>query len=192
MLEAVLSVVDEALQYDRAALGRGELWRLVTSHFVHFGFEHFLWDAAVFAVLLALTWRMSPWRCLGAVTGAVFLIPPLLWTLDPGLETYRGLSGLDAALFVTAALILGRRSHAEGRWPAIVAAVIGVIGFVAKVGFEVATGQAVFVNEAALGFTPVPLAHAAGAAAGVVAAFWAGGRSSRKRLHSRGRPVTGT
>jgi rhomboid family GlyGly-CTERM serine protease len=158
------------LQYDRQAIADGQLWRLVTGHLVHFGLEHLFWDAAVFALLAVLCWRLGPRRCLVSLGAATLAIPAVLFVLQPGLATYRGLSGLDSALYVTAAVTLGLRLWRDRRRAWAVAAFASLAALGAKVAFELATGQALFVDAASLGFVPVPLAHATGAAAGMLAA----------------------
>jgi len=42
------------LEYRRTAAGAGELWRILTCHWTHFGFEHFIWDAGTLAFVAAL------------------------------------------------------------------------------------------------------------------------------------------
>lgn len=161
----------EWLQYDRQALADGQLWRLVTGHLVHFGFEHLVWDAAVFALLAVLCWRLGRGRCLVSLGAATLAIPAVLFVLQPGLPTYRGLSGLDSALYVTAAVTLGQRLWRNGQrtWGAVAFASVAALG--AKVAYELATGQALFVDAASLGFVPVPLAHAVGGLAGMLSAL---------------------
>ena len=39
-----LGAAPEAWVFDRTAIGQGEVWRLVTGHWVHSDFEHALWD----------------------------------------------------------------------------------------------------------------------------------------------------
>lgn len=170
MLE-ILEAAGELLQYDRQAIAHGQLWRLVTGHLVHFGLEHLAWDAAVFVLLAVLCWRLGRGLCLASLLGATLAIPAVLWTLEPGMQTYRGLSGLDSALYVTAAVALGRRLWSHGRRVAAAATLLSVLGLAAKVGYELATGQALFVDAAALGFAPVPIAHATGGLAGGLAAL---------------------
>jgi len=46
--------VADAAQYDRAALLRGEVWRLVTGHFVHWSLSHLVWDVLAFLILGAI------------------------------------------------------------------------------------------------------------------------------------------
>ena len=165
----VLAAMSELLQYDRQAIAAGQLWRVVTGHAVHFGFEHFVWDAAVFVVLVLLCWRIEPRRCLMSLAAATFAIPAVLFVLQPGLPTYRGLSGIDSALYVTGALALAQRLFREGRRFVGIAAFASVAALAAKVAYELATGQTLFVDAAGVGFVPVPLAHVAGAVAGMLA-----------------------
>jgi len=175
----VFAAAGELLQYDRQAIASGEVWRLVTGHLVHFGLEHLVWDAAVFALLVVLCWRLGPGRCLVSLGVATLAIPAVLFVLQPGLLTYRGLSGLDSALYVTAALGLAQRLRADGRHAWAAAAAGSVAALFAKVVYELATGQALFVDAASLGFVPVPLAHAVGGLAGMLAVLPGFSRSSR-------------
>jgi rhomboid family GlyGly-CTERM serine protease len=165
----VFTAIGELLQYDRQAIAAGQLWRVVTGHAVHFGLEHFVWDAAVFVVLFVLCWRIEPRRCLVSLAVATLAIPGVLFVVQPGLATYRGLSGLDSALYVTGALALGGRLWSEGRRSVGIAAFASVAALAAKVAYELATGQTLFVDAASVGFEPVPLAHVTGALAGMVA-----------------------
>ena len=102
----------------------------------------------------------------------------MLFVLQPGLPTYRGLSGLDSALFVTAALGLGQKLRADGRSTRGAAAIGSVAVLLGKVGYELATGQALFVDAASLGFVPVPLAHAVGGLAGMLACYASDSRAT--------------
>jgi hypothetical protein len=86
------------------------------------------------------------------------------------LQTYRGLSGLDSALYVTAAVNARTTLWSQQQRPWAVAAFVSIAALGAKVAYELTTGQTLFVDAASEGFVPVPLAHAAGAIAGLLAA----------------------
>ena len=47
----LLPGVGEALVYDRSAILTGELWRLVTGHWVHFSASHLFYDVTVLGSL---------------------------------------------------------------------------------------------------------------------------------------------
>jgi rhomboid family GlyGly-CTERM serine protease len=176
-LSAVLFAVPgaaEALQYDRRQAGAGgEFWRLLTCHWTHWSLDHLLWNTATFAVLglcCAARKGSASLSCLGISAVA---IPLALHLGCPQLATYRGLSGLDSALFVLLALHLldeGRRER-DGVRALTACAALGL--YLAKTAFEYWSGAALFVSDAG-GMAPVPLAHAVGAAAGVIT--WWGAR----------------
>lgn len=98
-----------------------------------------------------------------ALAVAVFL-------LQAGMALYRGLSGIDSALFGLAAVLL-LREHARARNPkgAWVAGLFA-LGFAVEIGYEFLSGGAVFMAETP-GVVTVPLAHVIGAAIGIAVAL---------------------
>jgi membrane associated rhomboid family serine protease len=141
------------------------LWRWWAAHLGHFSASHVGWDLAVWVGLGAWLERRDA-RSMAWVTalsapavalGAVALAP---------IASYRGLSGIDAALVGAGvvALLQSARTPGERVLPLAMAA-----AFVAKVAYEAASAGTVFAP--ADGFVPVPAAHAIGA--GVGAAVWA-------------------
>ena len=153
------------LEFDRVAIARGELWRFVSAHLVHFDANHLAWDVAVFLVLGSVCERASRERTAVALAFASVAITAVLWRFQPQFEIYRGLSGLDCALF---GLFAGRLlKHSER--PAKLIGVLGLAGAGAKTILELATGSTVFASG--VGYAPVPLAHLVGLIAGLVAAL---------------------
>jgi rhomboid family GlyGly-CTERM serine protease len=155
------------LQYDRDAIARCEVWRLVTSHFTHWSADHLFWDALAFAGLGWLCERNSVGSFLRCVSLSAFLIPLTLWVALPQMATYRGLSGIDSALFALLATRVLREAASDKNWLKLGGAGIVSVGFAAKVGFELCTGTTLFVDSAAAGLIPVPLAHVAGGIVGI-------------------------
>lgn len=160
------------LEWDRARVAQGEAWRLVTCHLTHFTPDHLLWDAAVFIVLGAAVERRSPRRFALCTAASALAIPAAIAALAPGIATYRGLSGIDSALFALYASLVMREAAADGQRGIVAAVVVLGIGFLSKVAYEVRTGAALFVASAAArgAMVPVPLAHLAGAAVGLAVA----------------------
>jgi rhomboid family GlyGly-CTERM serine protease len=155
------------LQYDRSALANGALWRIVTSHFVHWSAEHLFWDALALAVLGWLCERHDVGRFLACVAASSVLIPLTLCIAEPQLTTYRGLSGIDSALFAMLAARIISEAIADKDWCRLKMAVFFAAGFAAKVGYELLTGGTLFVDSTAAGMTPVPLAHVVGGLVGL-------------------------
>jgi rhomboid family GlyGly-CTERM serine protease len=164
---SVVPGVADWLQYDRNAVAHGELWRLVTSHFVHWSGNHLFWDALAFGVLGWFCERNSRGSFLRCVGVSALLIPLVLWFALPQMATYRGLSGIDSALFALLATRIAGQAAADKNWLNLsIVSMVGV-GFAAKVGFEVLFGTTLFVDSAAAGLIPVPLAHVVGGLVGL-------------------------
>ena len=155
------------LAFTRGAVGRGEIWRLVTCHLTHWNADHLLWDALMFGVLGAVVENRGRSNFIGLVIGSAVAISLGTWFLEPSIYEYRGLSGIDSALFTSVAatqLLEARRSDHRLVYGLSLAA---LVGFLCKIGFEIATQHTLFVDSADAGFVPVPTAHLIGAAAGL-------------------------
>jgi rhomboid family GlyGly-CTERM serine protease len=148
-----------AVELSRAGLGDGQLWRLATGHLAHWSFEHLLWDVATFAALGAACERASRRDTAVVLLLAAPTVALMVLAARPSLATYRGLSGLDVALFALLARQVG------GRIGATLAAVLA-----AKLVYEAGAGAAVFVGHLSDAVVFVPAAHQGGALA---AALWA-------------------
>lgn len=155
-LQAGGATVADALRYERAAIASGEVWRLVSGHFVHLGWTHCVLNAGGLIALAAiLPASLHAWRCSLLLATFVGLV---LFASLPGLQHYAGFSGINYGLAVLALL---PRARAE---PA--ASVVLTI-LVARAIWQWLGGDSA---EAAvwLGAPPLAAAHLAGLAAGVL------------------------
>jgi len=157
------------LQYDRAAIAAGEVWRGITGHWLHWSFDHFLWCAITFLAIGCICESLSRKGYIATLVVAGVVIPVASWFADPGLLYYRGLSGLASAIFVFATVMMTRRAWASKDWSGIWLPAGAGIAFTGKVVFEYLTGAALFVDSPEI-FTPVPLVHLAGGATGLLTA----------------------
>ena len=160
--------ITQAIQYDRTAIFAGQLWRMVTGHLAHWNLEHWFWDAAMFGLLGAMCERRGRSRYAVCLLASAGLISLGVWHLSAEMATYRGLSGVDSALFglLAAAMWREQRTAGQRRWAPVIVTL--VLGFAAKIGYELISAQTVFVNAGAANFIPVPVAHIVGFAVGVV------------------------
>jgi len=85
----------ELLRYDRVGIANGEIWRLVSGHFVHLSFSHWVLNGAG----LLLVWflvgeflRAKQWLLVTLVS--IVCMDIGFWILQPQLQWYVGLSGL--------------------------------------------------------------------------------------------------
>lgn len=159
------------LQFDRAGVAAGEWWRIVTGHFVHWNSDHVFWDLLVFASLGALCEWRDRRRFVLVLSLAGVIIPAAIWVCLPHLATYRGLSGMDSALFALLAASFLQEQWQQKRWGWVFVISGLLLGLAAKIGYELVMGKTLFVDATAAGFEPVPLAHMAGAAVGLAIAF---------------------
>jgi rhomboid family GlyGly-CTERM serine protease len=103
------------LRYERAALVHGELWRLLTAHWVHLNLRHTLVNIAGFVLLWALFARdFSPRQWLLIVAAAVIAIDAGLWLLDSTVEWYVGSSGVLHGILAAGTLAHLKRREPDG------------------------------------------------------------------------------
>ncbi|MHC4768326.1 MAG: rhombosortase [Planctomycetota bacterium] len=159
------------LEFDRSAVAAGQWWRLVTSNLTHWNVENLFWNVVVFAVLGCLCEGRGRARYAVCISASALAIGISVFFFEPHLSTCRGISGVDSALFALLAVTLLREHWSDGNWRWVAAVGVLVVGFAIKTIVELMTGRAVFVDSAAAGFTPMPLAHALGAAVGGLAAI---------------------
>jgi rhomboid family GlyGly-CTERM serine protease len=144
-----------------------QAWRWLTGHFCHWSAEHLTWDVAAFLFLGAWCERHSRRQFLTCIFAAAVAICLATVLLLPGIQSYRGLSGIDSALFgwLSVGLLRSALDRKDRRMVGVV--LLFLIAFTAKVAFECLTASTWFVSAAQGGFVPVPLAHAAGVVAGI-------------------------
>ncbi len=158
-----------SLVYVNAA-SLSDLWRFVTSHWVHWSPEHLVWSGGAFLVLGMVCERRGRRRFLVTTLASAIAIPIALRIFQPGLLSYGGLSGIDSALF---GLICAQDAHAHLRnrsWKLVAVPTTLLAGFLAKIGYEFFAGAALFVSHTDT-MVPVPLAHLVGAAVGMLASL---------------------
>jgi len=173
----------ELLQYDRAAIAGGEAWRLATCHLAHWNVEHLQWDLLMFVVLgTVCEWR-DPLRMRACVLAAAVAVSALVTLQFPEIAFYRGLSGIDTALFTLLAIDLLRDAVRDRNWLLATATGGMLYGFAAKTLFEAATGRTIFVDHETAGFLALVWDHVVAGLVGLICAAFFG---LRNRLEAGG------
>lgn len=162
----------DALAFDRARVNDGEVWRLLTAHLSHDGWSHFLLDAAAVLLLTLACERLARGSANRAAFLAVFLVSFGLLPFSSEVGEYRGLSAIGSALFVCAVMGLRRDARVTNDRARERVATMLSIAFAAKLAFECAAGVSLFAPASIA--PPWPLAHAAGALAGLIVAYLPG------------------
>jgi rhomboid family GlyGly-CTERM serine protease len=141
------------------AAAHGQIWRLWTGHIVHYDFRHFLTNAIAIAVPIALIDRRSR----RSISLSMMLLGPMISLAvlaGAHFDEYRGASALALAVWVASALTLlsGQSASDRHTGAALIALAIG------KLAFETVGAGHLWMEVA-----PLPLAHFAGAIAGIIA-----------------------
>jgi rhomboid family GlyGly-CTERM serine protease len=158
----------DRLEYDRAAIEAGQVWRLLTGHWTHWSPQHLFWDVATFASLGVLSERRSRAAFLACTFAAATAISASLWLFRPDVILYRGLSGIDVGLFTLVVTGMFRDTRATHRRATATIAIAALVALALKLTWELATGTAFFVDAAAAAFQSLPSAHAVGGVVGVL------------------------
>lgn len=152
-----------ALRFDRSGIEAGQLWRLLTGHFVHLGWPHLVLNALGLILVWLLCGRaysIAAW-CL-VIGTAVAAVDAGLWYCDPALEWYVGLSGLLHGLLAAGIVTLVIGGSME-------MLVLGLL-LVAKLAWEQLQGP-MPGSDALAGAAVVVNAHLYGALGGTVVAL---------------------
>lgn len=149
------------LSLTRAQVTQGEVWRLFTSNFVHFGWPHTLMNLAAFILCaLALLNSLPARQLLGLMLWCCLSVGLGVYYLNPEYGTYAGLSGAIHG-FIVAGLMHNKRH------PAWLNAILIALVFTKIIYEHQPTYQATQLQT----LMPVPVAydaHMYGAIAGLL------------------------
>lgn len=162
LLQAGGNPVREMLAYTRDGVASGELWRLLSSHFVHLGWTHMWLNLAGLALIAWLVGRAFDWLrwlVVGLIT--IVTIDAGFWFLYPSLGWYVGLSGLLHGLLV-AGLYRGIRERDRE-------SIVLLCFVLAKLAWEQISGGPLPGSEATSGGTVIVNAHLYGTVGGALA-----------------------
>ena len=151
----------ELFRYDRLAISSGELWRLISGHFVHLGWSHFALNTVglvLISFLVAARFSAIQWLLITLLI--IVGIDLGFWILEPQLAWYVGLSGVLHGL-LAAGVASGMRDGQSDSW------IIGGL-LVIKIIYEQLVGP-VPGSEGTSGGDVVVAAHLYGAIAGALA-----------------------
>lgn len=113
LLIALLAVLSSwafpLLSLERTQVTQGEVWRILTSNFVHFGWAHTLMNLAAFLLCsLALLSNFSADRFISLLLFCCLVVGTGIYFFNPEYKTYAGLSGAIHGLII-AGLLLNKR-----------------------------------------------------------------------------------
>lgn len=167
----------ESLEYRRAAVLQGELWRLLTGNLVHLGWAHLSRDVAGLVLMWALfEGRLAERTWLWVLAASALSVGVGLLACSPGISWYVGVSGVLFGMFSAGALSVSRKQ------PLYAGCLL--LGMIAVIVWTFYAG-ALPGELAGLGGKIVPQAHLYGAIGGASSVLICG--SSRTRAAAAGR-----
>ncbi|NNJ90790.1 MAG: rhombosortase [Gammaproteobacteria bacterium] len=151
----------EWLVFDRNATYQGEVWRLITAHWVHSDSEHALWDIAALGILSVVLSQYSRKLLIVSLIIGMVGVDLWLWFINQTLIYYCGLSAILNTVFAVTLYMLWREHKHHMIWIVALAAV-------GKIIVEMSSRQAIFTQTS---WPSVPEAHAVGFVIGIFVIF---------------------
>ncbi len=150
---------------------------LITSHFTHCSWNHFIWDGITFLGLAAAyessllipqySGNRTAALLLAIFSSSIITSLGILASTDH-FYSYRGLSGLCVTLYVMLSLDLRAAASQDNNHRIKRIAELGLLVLLIKISLEVLTGSALFVNASLDGYSVVIESHLFGAMAGLI------------------------
>lgn len=122
----------DSLIYQRDQIG--QIWRLWTGHWVHFGWPHFVVDTGLFLILGWMLEHLHPRLALTSLLFMPLFISVAIYVFDSEMVRYAGLSALNLGLLLIIALQGWQRDWRDWFWPAV------LVIYVAEIVFEIMSG----------------------------------------------------
>jgi len=161
ILSIVFPQVSSILIYDRFAIIDGEIWRLFSSHLVHFTGLHLFYNTIAFGIAgWIIEYKNYQYFILLCLLMA-FFISLFLMMMKPNMIYYGGLSGLASGTIYYLALCGLRESRT---WRLLCSAILVLIPI--KIFLEIKENQSLVIHSEH--FIVMPLSHSVGC---VVALF---------------------
>jgi len=158
MLTFLLPEAGSILIFDREAIYNGDIWRLFSSHCVHFTTNHLVYNLFVFLISGWIVESKSYFQLLFLYTVMAFSICMALLLFKPGMIYYGGLSGISCGLIYYCALLKMGEEH----WRTVCQCIIVILPV--KVAIELYGNASVLPYWGHQPFVIMPISHAMGIA----------------------------
>lgn len=157
ILASRMDALAALLVYDIDAIHKGEIWRLITSHLVHFGAMHLIYNALAFGITGWII-ESKGYRCFKrACLCMAFSIGVALMVFKPGMIYFGGLSGVACGAIMYGALLCLRE---KSPWPT--ASRLTIVFLLVKIILEINYNGSLLPYGGPQIFVSVPLTHLVG------------------------------
>ena len=154
--------------YDTDAIFRGEIWRLITSHFVHFGGMHLIYNILAFGV----TGWIIEYKGYGYFKFLCLLmalsISISLIVFKPDMMYFGGLSGVACGSIMYCSLLCLRE---PSPWRTV--SILTIIFLFTKISLEIYNNGSILPYGGPQSFVPMPISHIVGSIVAIILFFLA-------------------
>lgn len=155
---STLGAAPETLVYEREAILNGEVWRLITGHWVHSDTQHATWNIIALLLLGCLFENTLKRHLFTVLLISSLALSGWIILFMPQMTSYCGLSGILNSLLVVGTLTLWQQQRSITLLLILLLAVLKSI-------VELQTQSAIFTHTA---WPSVPAAHLAGMVIGLL------------------------
>jgi rhomboid family GlyGly-CTERM serine protease len=173
----LLHFVPEAtvwLQYHRAAIADGQVWRLLTSHWVHYDADHLKWNLITLVSSSIVAERLDRKRFVLYLLIAMPVVGIATFVFSPQIHLAAGYSGLATGVLALILLGMARMNWQAEPWVSIVAMLLFFLFLANETGnlasvtpYEALTGRSTRPEVGA----QVVAAHLQGMVVGILVAL---------------------
>ena len=165
-----IPTANEILEYNRnLILINHQYYRIITGHFVHFSVEHLFWDVSMYIVLGTICCHKN-WKLFvqASIISTVTISVELL-LIETQFTHYRGLSGIDTALYSIIILDSIYKNFQDKYYlQSFSSFTLGGL-LISKITYEFISNKAIFANSTS--FVPLPSAHFIGLLIGIILCY---------------------
>lgn len=142
--------------FDRAAVGTGSVYKLISGHFIHSDINHWFWNGVALLILGAVIELRSKRLLLTTLLAGIVTVDVLLLSTLSSLDYYCGLSGVLNTLLAIVLWIVWQEYRSN--W-----VIISALLCSGKIVLEIFLNHSLIIH---IQWPPYPEAHLAGALAG--------------------------
>ena len=188
LLVFIIPQAEATLDYQIGSPFFDQWFQLIGCHLAHWSADHLMWDLVMFVLMGAICEKQNRKVYVAVLMASAVLIPIGVSFMTNGIDSYRGLSGVDTALFGMAMWYLVGNAREDRNWWGVGIYSLLFVGMFAKIGYEYLTGGTLFTEGG--NFIAVPSAHLVGAVIGCLAGCFeilrsSNFKASRKRSINR-------